>query len=141
MKQLVGVLTWVKDHLLLPLLSVISITGAVILVILGFKSRSVGGLLGKLLDPKPEKDSNRPVEPGVPDSKGVTEVIPLPLEVEEGQIVNPETEESIPLPDGVEPDEVTEVVVVTPTITEVKVTDSSPIKVGDVEALLKKVSK
>lgn len=136
---------WAKDNLLWPILTVLVAIGTIILVSMGLKGSNVGGLLGKLLekDATPPPDSDRKVEPGVPDDLGQTEVVVAPIEVEDGHIVLPETETPVILPEGVEPDEVKEVIVVTPVVTNVKVTDTSPKPVTneDLNRLLEKIGR
>jgi hypothetical protein len=139
-------LLWVKDRILLPVATVLLALGAIVLVAFGLKGMNVGGLLGKLIegkDPSPPPNPNRDVEPGVPDDIGHTEAEPLPLEREGGQIQDPDTGKPIVLPKGVEPDQVKEVIVVTPTVTEVKAVDTSkkPISLADLDKLQDKIGK
>lgn len=144
MNTLKSFLLWVKDRILLPVATVLLALGAIVLVAFGLKGMNVGGLLGKLIndDPGPP-NPNRDVEPGVPDDIGHTEAEPLPLERDGGQIQDPETGEPLVLPKGVEPDQVKEVIVVTPTVTDTKAVDTSkrPVTLADLDKLQDKIGK
>lgn len=138
-------LVWVRDRMLLPTVTILVAVGALVLVAFGLKGVHVGGLLGKLLDkgdpPQPPPNPNRDVRPGTPDESGHTEVVPQPLDVEDGEVVHPETGGPIPLPKGVEPDQVAEVVVVQPVVSDVVVTDTSKVKVSDLDKLLDRINR
>lgn len=115
---------WLKDRVLLPFLAVMAAVATIVLVSFGLKGAWAKDLLGKLLDGPSKPDPDRKVEPGTSDTKGDTEAEVLPIEVEDGSIVLPNTEPVI-LPDGVTPDEVAEVVVVQPQVPEVTVRDTT----------------
>ena len=131
--------------MLLPTVTILVAVGALVLVAFGLKGFHVGGLLGKLLgnedDPQPQPNPNRDVRPGTPDDLGHTEVVPQPLEVEDGEVIHPDTDDPIPLPKGVEPDQVAEVVVIQPVVSDVVVTDTSKIQVSDLDRLLDRINR
>jgi len=115
---------WLKDRALLPLLAVLVAVAVIVLVSFGLKGAWAKDLLGKLLDGPSKPDPDRKVEPGTPDTKGDTEAVVVPIEVDDGSIVLPDGQPVV-LPDGVTPEEVVEVVVVQPQVPEVTVRDTS----------------
>lgn len=149
-----------------PILAVVVVAGAFLLVTMGFKELQVGGLLGKLLGKKGadpvkavdvantiDKDrvdkDGKVIQPGVPDSKGDTQAVVVPVK-EPGLLSDPKTVEfvapgdtkptKVALPDGVTNKDVDSVVVVKPDVVAVTVKDTAkkPVNVKHIDDILKR---
>jgi hypothetical protein len=159
---------WIGAKGLGPILAGVVIIVAVVLVSMGFKDLQIGGLLGKLLgkkDPKGEGSTvdlantvdpdrvgpdGKLIQPGDPDSKGMTQAVVVPIK-EPGLFSDPKkvvfTEPGkdkpteIILPDGVTNKDVDQVVVVRPDVMVVTVKDKSGIPAKTVDDLLLKYGK
>jgi len=156
--------SWVTTKAIGPLLVVVVVIVAVVLVAMGFKELQIGGLLGKLLGKKDPDDGKtihiantvdpdrvgpdgKLIQPGTPDSKGMTQAVVVPIE-EPGLFSDPQkvvfTEPGkdkpteVILPDGVTNKDVEQVVVVRPDVMVVTVKDNSGIPAKKVDELLKK---
>lgn len=161
-KLLATVWGYLKKFLLGPGGALIVVIVAILLAMVGVKNFQVGGLLGKLLGKKPKDkaidkansvsedrvDANGKVIPkGVPDSKGITQAIVVPIK-EPGIFSDPKTVKFVPpgekkaveveLPDGVSNKDVEKVVVVKPKVYAVTVKDTSGIEAKTVDDLLAK---
>lgn len=160
--------TWVTTKALGPLLVVVLVIVAIVLVSMGFKELQIGGLIGKLLgkkDPKGEGSAvdlantvdpdrigpdGKLIQPGTPDSKGMTQAVVVPIQ-EPGLFSDPKkvviTEPGkdkpteIILPDGVTNKDVDQVVVVRPDVHIVTVKDKSGIDAKKVDELLLRYGK
>jgi hypothetical protein len=160
--------SWVGTKALGPILVVVLVVVGIILVSMGFKELQIGGLIGKLLgkkDPKGEGNTvdlantvdpdrigpdGKLIQPGTPDSKGMTQAVVVPIK-EPGLFSDPKkvvfTEPGkdkpteITLPDGVTNKDVDQVVVVRPDVTVVTVKDKSGIPAKTVDDLLLKYGK
>ena len=155
--------TFVGRKLLAPGAVLIIVLVAVVLFMMGFKNLQIGGLLGKLLGrkdpskkaidvsntvPKDRVDENgKVIPPGEPDSKGMTQVVVVPIQ-DPGLFSNPDTVVFTPpgetesvevqLPDGVKAKDVEQVIVVQPDKYVVTVKDNSGVSAKTVDDLLKK---
>ena len=159
MKQ---VFRWIGLNLLAPGAALLLVIGAIILVSMGAKELQIGGLLAKLFgkkDPEHKADVANSVDPdrvdkngnlilpGTPDSKGVTQVVVVPIK-DPGLFSNPNTVEFTPpgadkpievqLPDGVQAKDVDKVVIVQPDKFVVTVKDTSGVTASKVDDLLRK---
>jgi hypothetical protein len=140
---------------------------AVILVSAGFKELQIGGILGKLLgkkggatpgqgptvetansiDPKRVGPDGKLIPQGVPDAKGDTQAVVVPIKPP-GLFSDPNTvtytapgdtqPTVVPLPTGVTSKQVDQVIVVQPNVVAVTVKDTSGVKAETIDALLKK---
>lgn len=154
--------TWAAHKLLAPGVALIIVVVAILLVAMGAKELQIGGLLSKLFGKKPEgsaidvansvdpdrlDEKGNLIQPGVPDSKGQTQAIVVPIE-EPGLFSNPDTVKFTPpgeekpievqLPDGVKAKDVESVVVVQPEKFVVTVKDTSSVSKSDLDSLLAK---
>ena len=158
-----AVFRWIGLHLLAPGVALVLVVLAVLLVSMGFKELQIGGLLGKLfgkkepghkaidtansVDPDRVGPDGKLIQPGVPDSKGQTQVVVVPIK-EPGLFSNPDTVTFTPpgrtepievqLPDGVKNKDVEKVIVVQPDKFVVTVKDSSGVPASKVDDLLAK---
>jgi hypothetical protein len=154
---------WLAVKLAAPGVALIIILVAILLVAMGCKELQIGGLLSRLFGKKtpgeraidvantPPADRVDPkgnlIPPGVPDSKGQTQAVVVPIK-EPGLFSNPDTVTFVPpgetepievqLPDGVKNKDVEKVVVVQPGKFVVTVSDKSNIPASTVDSLLKK---
>jgi len=153
---------WIRKYLLAPLPALLLVAVAIFLIILGFKNVQIGGLLAKLFG-KPEgkkvvdvantipedrvdKDG-RLIQPGTPDSKGITQAVVVPIETG-GLFSDPTIVKVTPpgeskpvvihLPDGVKDTDVDKVIIVKPDVYAVTVKDTSKVTVEKVDDLLAK---
>jgi len=157
--------SWVTSKAIGPILVVVLVIVAIVLVSMGFKELQIGGLIGKLLGKKdPEGEGSvvdvantvdpdrvgpdgKLIQPGTPDSKGMTQAVVVPI-TEPGLFSDPKkvvfTEPGkdkpteIVLPDGVTNKDVDQVVVVKPDVHIVTVKDKSGIPAAKVDDLLAK---
>ncbi len=147
-----------------PFLAVVVVMGALVLIALGLGQKlQIGGILGRLFGKAPpeqkvvdvansvDKDRVRPdgtvILPGQPDSKGNVQAVVVAINPP-SLFSDPKTVTFTPpggdtpvvvaLPDGVTERDVDKVILVSPTITLVTVTDTSGIPAQRVEDLLKK---
>ena len=145
------------------LLAIVVLAVVAVLIALGFKNLRMGGILGWLLgktddsrsvidqantvDPQRVDPSGKPIPIGQPDSKGITQVPVLPIQdpglfSDPNKVViqppNSDKPVVVVLPDGVKNSEVDQVVVITPTVTDVIVTDKSEVSKSEVDDLLSK---
>jgi hypothetical protein len=149
-----------------PVLVLLVVVVAFLLVTFGFKGLQIGGIIGKLLGKKGgdtpggrtvevansvAKDRVGPdgklIQPGVPDPQGQTQAVVVPIN-EPGIFSDPSTVEFtppgetkpvvVPLPTGVKNSDVSQVVVVSPSVVAVTVKDNSGISAQTVDDLLKK---
>lgn len=153
---------WIRKYLLAPLPALLLVAAAIFLVILGFKNVQIGGLLAKLFGkpegkkavdvantiPKDRVDKDgRLIQPGTPDSKGITQAVVVPIETG-GLFSDPTVVKVTPpgeskpvvihLPDGVKDKDVDKVIIVKPDVYAVTVKDSSKVTVEKVDDLLAK---
>jgi len=161
--KLKAILHWLAIHLVAPGVALVLIIVAVLLVSMGFKELQIGGLLGRLfgkkepehaaidkansIDPDRVDKNGQLIQPGVPDSKGDTQVVVVPIK-EPGLFSNPDTVEFTPpgktdpievqLPDGVKNKDVEKVIVVQPGKFVVTVKDESGVSASKVDDLLAK---
>lgn len=166
----VGIWSFVRKtspKLLGPLAALVVIVIAVLLVSMGFKELQIGGLLGKLLgkkggvdpgkgltvetantiDPKRVDADGKLIPQGVPDAKGDTQAVVVPIQPP-GLFSDPtqvvftapgETKSTvIDLPGGVTNKQVDQVIVVQPNVVVVTVKDNSSVTKQTVDVLLKK---
>jgi hypothetical protein len=164
-----AIFSWMAQHLLAPVVAILLVLGAVLAFVLGIENVGIGGLLGRLFgkgtpgnDPKKvidiansidpdriDKNGNL-IQPGVPDSKGDTQVVVVPID-NPGPLSDPnkvtftapgDTKPTeVVLPDGVTAKDVEHVVIVSPTVTAITVKDNSGIQAQTVDDLLKKYGK
>jgi hypothetical protein len=151
-----------------PIAALVVVVGGFLLLTMGFKELQVGGLLSKLLGKKSkpikvvdlantvDKDrigkDGRVILPGVPDSKGQTQAVVVPIK-EPGLLSDPKTVEfvspgdtkptKVDLPDGVTNREVASVIVIKPEVVAVTVKDTAkkPVTAKQIEEILKKYRK
>lgn len=153
---------WIRKYLLAPLPALLLVAVAIFLIILGFKNVQIGGLLAKLFGkpegkkavdvantiPKDRVDKDgRLIQPGTPDSKGITQAVVVPIETG-GLFSDPTVVKVTPpgeskpvvihLPDGVKDKDVDKVIIVKPEVFAVTVRDNSSVKGKDVDELLAK---
>lgn len=154
---------WIGLNLLAPGAALVVVIVAIVLASMGAKELQIGGLLAKLLGRKdPEKKAvdvantvdpdridkdGKLIQPGVPDSKGHTQAVVVPIK-EPGLFSNPSTVEFTPpgetkpievqLPDGVTAKDVDKVVIVQPGKFVVTVKDGSGVPASKVDDLLDK---
>jgi hypothetical protein len=153
---------WIRKYLLAPLPALLLVAAAIFLIILGFKNVQIGGLLAKLFGkpegkkavdvantiPKDRVDKDgRLIQPGTPDSKGITQAVVVPIETG-GLFSDPTIVKVTPpgeskpvvihLPDGVKDKDVDKVIIVKPDVYAVTVKDSSKVTVEKVDDLLAK---
>lgn len=165
-----GLWTFIKKvspKLLGPFAALVVIVIAIVLVSMGFKELQIGGLLGKLLgkkggsdpskgptvetantlDPKRVDVDGKLIPQGVPDSKGDTQAVVVPIQPpglfsDPTQVVFVAPGETKPtvvdLPTGVRSKDVDQVIVVQPSVVAITVKDTSSVSKQDVENLLKK---
>lgn len=158
----------VSPKLLGPLAALVVIAIAILLVSMGFKELQIGGLLGKLLgkkddpskgptvetantiDPKRVDADGKLIPQGVPDSKGDTQAVVVPIQPpglfsDPTQVVFTAPGDTKPtvvdLPEGVTNKQVDQVIVVQPNVVAVTVKDSSTVSKQTVDDLLKKYRK
>jgi hypothetical protein len=162
-----AVLKWVGTKLLAPgvglIVAIVLIILAGLLLTMGLKELQIGGWLARLLGKKdPEAtvidvansvppnrvDKDGKIIPvGVPDSKGDTQAVVVPIQ-NPGLFSNPSTVTFTPpgsdkpvevqLPDGVKNKDVDKVIVVKPDVIAVTVKDNSGVSAQHVDDLLKK---
>ena len=157
-----SVWAWIRKWVLAPIPALILIALAIVLVAMGFKELKIGGLLSWLFGKKDSKKaidvansipegrvdkSGRLIQPGTPDSKGVTQAVVVPIH-EPGLFSDPSTVKVTPpgenkpivvsLPDGVKAKDVDKVVMVKPEVYVVTVKDSSKVTSKKVDDLLAK---
>jgi hypothetical protein len=167
---LAGLWTFIKKvspKLLGPLAALVVIVVAILLVSMGFKELQIGGLLGKLLGKKggvdPEKGSTvettnaistkrvdadgKLIPQGVPDSKGDTQAVVVPIQSpglfsDSNQVAFTAPGETkstvIDLPEGVTNKQVDQVIIIQPSVVAVTVKDNSGVSKQTVNDLLKK---
>ena len=157
----------VSPKLLGPIAALVVIVIAIVLVSMGFKELQIGGLLGKLLgkkggvdpskgptvetantiDPKRVDTDGKLIPQGVPDSKGDTQAVVVPIQPpglfsDPTQVVFTAPGDTKPtvvdLPTGVTNKQVDQVIVVQPNIVAVTVKDNSGIPTQTVDDLLRK---
>lgn len=169
----VGIWNFIKKvspKLLGPLAALVVIVIAIVLVSVGFKELQIGGILGKLLgkkggtnpdrgptvetansiDPKRVGPDGKLIPQGVPDAKGDTQAVVVPIQPP-GLFSDPNTvtytapgdaqPTVIPLPTGVTSKQVDQVIVVQPNVVAVTVKDNSGVSSQTVDDLLKKYGK
>jgi len=160
-----AVFQWIGLRLLAPGAALVVVLVAILLVSMGAKELQIGGLLARLfgkkdpehkavdtansIDPDRVDKNGNLIQPGVPDSKGQTQAVVVPIK-EPGLFSNPDTVEFVPpgqttpievqLPDGVKARDVDKVVVVQPGKFVVTVKDNSAVPAVKVDNLLKKYS-
>jgi hypothetical protein len=158
-----AVFKWMALHLAAPGAALVVVIVAVILVSMGAKNLQIGGLLARLfgkkdpeqraidvansVDPDRVDKNGNLIQPGVPDSKGDTQVVVVPIK-DPGLFSNPDTVTFIPpgktepievqLPDGVKARDVDKVIVVQPGKFVVTVKDESGVPAKKVDDLLAK---
>jgi len=148
-----------------PILAIVVVVGGFLLLTMGFKELQIGGVLGKLLGKKGGDTSKKAVDvantvdkdrvdtdgkliqPGVVDSKGMTQAVVVPIK-EPGLFSDPKRVEfvapgetkptKIELPDGVTNKDVEHVVVISPEVVAVTVKDKSGIPAKKIDDLLNK---
>jgi hypothetical protein len=160
----------ISPKLLGPLAALVVIVIAIVLVSMGFKELQIGGLLGKLLgkkggvdpgkgptvetantiDPKRVDADGKLIPQGVPDAKGDTQAVVVPIQPP-GLFSDPtqvvfmapgDTKPTVvPLPTGVRSKDVDQVIVVHPNVVAVTVRDSSSVSVQTIDDLLAKYKK
>jgi len=157
----------VSPKILGPLAALIVIVVAIVLVSMGFKELQIGGLLGKLLgkkggvdpakgptvetantiDPKRIDAEGKLIPQGVPDSKGDTQAVVVPIQPpglfsDPTQVVFVAPGDTKPtvvdLPEGVTNEQVDQVIVIQPSVVVVTVKDTSPVSKQTVDDLLNK---
>lgn len=160
----------VSPKLLGPLAALVVIVIAIVLVSMGFKELQIGGLLGKLLgkkggvdpgkgptvetantiDPKRVDADGKLIPQGVPDAKGDTQAVVVPIQPpglfsDPTQVVFTAPGDTKPtvidLPEGVTNKQVDQVIVVQPNVVAVTVKDTSPVSKQTVDDLLSKYRK
>lgn len=158
---------WIKRYLLAPVPAILIAVVALVLIGLGVKNIQIGGILGKLFGHKPPEgkkavdvansipedrvdSSGKVIQPGVPDEKGLTQAVVVPIEPpgvfsnpDKVVIKNPEDQKSVvvDLPTGVKARDVDKVIVVNPKVVAVTVKDHSKVPRNTVDDLLKKYDK
>ena len=166
MTSVMSAIRFVGTKVFGPLVVVVLIVVSFLLLTMGFKELQIGGIIGKLLGKKPPPEDEgktievvnsidhdrvdpkgRPIEPGVPDSIGMTQAVVVPIK-EPGLLSDPKKVVFTPpgdtkptkvvLPDGVTNRDVDKVVVIKPDVIAVKVKDNSGIPAKKIEDLLKK---
>lgn len=176
-KSFKGFFSWIwsfikkiSPKLLGPLAALVVIALAILLVSMGFKELQIGGLLGKLLgkkggvdpdkgptvetansiDPKRVDADGKLIPQGVPDSKGDTQAVVVPIQPpgifsDPNQVVfvaPGDTEPTvIDLPEGVINKKVDQVIIVQPNVVAVTVRDNSTVSKQTVDDLLAKYHK
>lgn len=160
----------ISPKILGALAALVVVVVAIFLASIGFKELQVGGLLGKLLGKKggttpgqgPTVETSNSIDPkrvgpdgklipeGVPDSKGDTQAVVVPIK-DPGLFSDPKTvtytapgdskPTTVALPDGVTNKHVEKVIVVQPNVVAVTVKDNSGISTQRVDDLLKKYQK
>lgn len=154
---------WIGLNLLAPGAALVVVLGAIMLAAMGAKDLQIGGLLARLfgkkepehraidvansIDPDRVDKNGKLIQPGVPDSKGQTQAVVVPIK-EPGLFSNPDTVTFTPpgktdpievqLPDGVQNKDVDSVVVVQPGQFVVTVKNDSGVSAAKVDDLLKK---
>jgi hypothetical protein len=165
-----GFIKKLSPKLLGPLAALIVIAIAILLVSIGFKELQIGGVLGKLLgkkggvdpgrgptvetansiDPKRVGPDGKLIPQGVPDAKGDTQAVVVPIQPpglfsDPNQVVftapGDDKPTVIPLPTGVTSKQVDQVIVVQPNVVAVTVRDSSGVTAQTVDDLLAKYKK
>jgi hypothetical protein len=160
----------VSPKLLGPIAALVVIAVSILLVSMGFKELQIGGILGKLLgkkggsnpdkgpivetantiDPKRVDADGKLIPQGVPDSKGDTQAVVVPIKPpgifsDPSQVVFTAPGGTKPtvvdLPEGVTNKQVDQVIVVQPNVVAVTVKDTSPVSKQTVDDLLKKYRK
>jgi hypothetical protein len=169
----VGVWSFIKKvspKILGPISALVVIVLAIVLVSMGFKDLQIGGLLGKLLgkkggvdpgkgptvetantiDPKRVDADGKLIPQGVPDTKGYTQAVVVPIQPpglfsDPNQVVFTAPGDTKPtvidLPQGVSNKQVDQVIVVHPSVVAVTVKDKSGITAQTVDNLLNKYRK
>ena len=154
---------WAAIHFAAPGVALVVVIVAVILVAMGFKELQIGGILAKLFGKKPDGAAidiansipdhrvgpdGKVIPQGVPDQKGDTQAVVVPIEGTGGLFSDPNTVTITPpgqttptviqLPQGVTAKDVDKVVVVQPNQFVVTVKDSSGISAQQIDDVLKK---
>lgn len=159
-----------SPKLLGALAALVVIGVAILLVSMGFKDLQIGGILGKLLgkkggtnpdrgptvetantvDPKRVDSEGKLIPQGVPDEKGDTQAVVVPIQPpglfsDPNQVVFTAPGDTKPtvvdLPTGVTNKQVDQVIIVQPNVVAVTVKDNSPVSKKTVDDLLKKYRK
>lgn len=153
---------FIRRYLIAPLPVLLLVVGAALLIAMGAKNVQIGGLLGKLLGKKvtqkaidiansipPERiGSDGSLIPiGKPDSKGMVQAHVVAIE-QPGIFSDPKTVKVTPpgadepievaVPDGVDANEVAQVVVIASKVTGVVVKNDSLVKGKEIDELLAK---
>jgi hypothetical protein len=154
---------WLWEKLMAPGVALLVFVGGFILIAVGWKELNVGGLVDRILGRKKEPlrpantpppgrvdGDGQPIPLGTPDSTGQVQVPVVPLtppgifdDKTQVTVTVPGDKQptEVKLPTGVEADDVDQVVVIQPTVTQVQVTDKSDVKPSTVKSLLDKYGK